>query len=95
MSDPTDPWSLWRKNGKQAIYLKVGPDSGLKLDQELEVIIPGAPILDKKSGKVLGRARPTLVGRVRVVDVESEIVVVEAMGGITVVSGMAVRLPGK
>lgn len=94
------PWeaevvAVIEENGKQAIYLNVGPDSGLKLDQELEVIIPGAPILDKKSGKVLGRARPTLVGRVRVVDVDSELVVVEALEGITVESGMAVRLPGK
>lgn len=91
------PWeadvaSIATENGKEAIYLNVDKESGLTLGQELEAFIPGEPIKDKKTGVVIGRARDKVIGRVKVVDVSSDLIVVEALNEIKVEIGMKVRL---
>lgn len=92
------PWeadvaSIATENGKEAIYLNVDKESGLTLGQELEAFIPGEPIKDKKTGVVIGRARDKVIGRVKVVDVSSDLIVVEALNEIKVETGMKVRIP--
>lgn len=90
------PWeatiaAVTTENKKPAYYLSVGKESGLKVGQELELFIPGEPIKDAKSGKVLGKTRPKIIGKVRVVDADSELIVVEPLDQVVIEVGQSVR----
>lgn len=80
------------EDDKAVFYLNVNGDCGLTVGQSLDVFVSGDPVLDVKSGKVMGRKRPKVVGAATVADTSSELVVVEPIGETKIEVGMHVRL---
>lgn len=73
-------------------YINVGPNSGLATGQILEVVEIGEPIVDAKSGRVLGSGKVKVLGTAKVVEADSDLVVLEAVDGLVLKPGQKVRL---
>lgn len=62
-------------------YLNVGGDCGLKVGDKLNLLQLGEPIVDDKSGKVIGRTRSKLVASVEVLTLDEASVVCKVPSG--------------
>ena len=72
-------------------YLNVGEDCGLRVGDVLEAIREGKDLVDPATGRLLGKSRATVLGRVTVVSVDGVSVRVKAVGELKAEAGMVVR----
>jgi curli biogenesis system outer membrane secretion channel CsgG len=73
-------------------YLNVGEGCGLKGGDTLEVGRAGKDLVDPATGRLLGKSRATVLGRVTVISVEGTSVRVKSVGEFKTEAGMVVWL---
>ncbi|MCA0360096.1 MAG: hypothetical protein LCH41_03485 [Armatimonadetes bacterium] len=94
------PWSaeivaVEREEDSDLLYLNLTKDAGISEGAELEVYIPGEPIKDEKTGRVIGETKAKVLGRARVVERDTDLVTLQPLGEFRAKAGMRVRQPSK
>ncbi len=69
-----------RVDGTQ-IYLNGGADRGIVVDEVLELVTAGEPIVDPATGDVLGRTPTSVSGRLRITAVHDQFAIAELIRG--------------
>jgi curli biogenesis system outer membrane secretion channel CsgG len=73
------------------VYVNAGSSSGIKIGDLLTVERPGKLLVDPESEVVIGRARSTPIGRVKVVEVQENFCITEVVDGADFERGDVVR----
>ena len=79
-----------RVDGGQ-VYINGGLDRGLVVDEVLELVTSGEPIVDPATGDILGHTPTEVVGRVRITAVHEQFAIAELLRGDPPVVGQMCR----